>query len=40
MKVHTEIAMRVARALSKRNMTIQGKSIEEVAEIVDEVAQI
>lgn len=40
MKTHTEIAMRVARALSKRNMTISGKSIEAVAEIVDEVAQI
>lgn len=36
----TEIGMRVARALSKRNLTRDHVSIELVAKIVDEVAKL
>lgn len=36
----TEIGMRVARALLKKNLTKSQVSIETVAKIVDDVAQI
>lgn len=36
----TEIGMRVARALGKRNLTNPKMSLEKVAEVIDDVAQI
>ncbi len=36
----TEIGMRVARALGKRNLTNDKMSLETIASVVDEVAQL
>jgi len=36
----TEIGMRVARALAKRNLTRPKASLESVAEVVDEIAML
>lgn len=36
----TEIAMRVARVMGKKNMTRSIVSLEEVAKVVDDIAQI